>query len=331
MLLLPEVSDKLGTSIRNDGLRHTMQTQDARNIQLDVLFHPVEGVHRNEIGGLGKLVDDYLNGVKLAVGERQIHNKIHTDVFPFPGRNIQRLQQSCRPHMISLDPLTCVTFCNIASSLTFHMGPPKLCHQIMIHLCAAQVDGIFGSVSFIKYLLAQSMVLWNHQTILEPESALHIHTKIVDFRVTFSQPPLNVCDSRINALSCNNFASQHRGEGHIILSHDRSYPNTRSFPRATDNRQVVAVSLAAQGIRNHIHLTKMIVNLKIIVLDQLEPSSLPHVQISLGENVLQSLVINEDMSHIPKEIMPPNTQGMNHSDQLKIMSGIVLFMGAQLT
>jgi hypothetical protein len=91
------------------------------------------------------------------------------------------------------------------------------------------------------------------------------------------------------------------------------------------------VSLAAQGIRNHIHLTKMIVNLKIIVIDQLQPSSLPHVQISLGENVLQSLVINEDMSHIPKEIMPPDTQGMNHNDQLKIMSGIVLFMGAQLT
>jgi hypothetical protein len=65
------------------------------------------------------------------------------------------------------------------------------------------------------------MVLWNHQTILEPESVFLIHAKIVDFRVTFSQPPLNVCDSRIDALSYNDFPSQHRGEGHIILSHDR--------------------------------------------------------------------------------------------------------------
>jgi hypothetical protein len=31
--------------------------------------------------------------------------------------------------------------------------------------------------------------------ILELESAFLIHTKIVDFRVTFSHPPLNVCDS----------------------------------------------------------------------------------------------------------------------------------------
>jgi hypothetical protein len=49
------------------------------------------------------------------------------------------------------------------------------------------------------------MVLWNHQTILEPKSAFLIHAKTVDFRVTFSQPPLNVCDSLIAALSCNDF------------------------------------------------------------------------------------------------------------------------------
>jgi hypothetical protein len=67
------------------------------------------------------------------------------------------------------------------------------------------MDGISGSVSIINYLLAQLMVLWNHQTILEPKSAFLIHAKTVDFRVTFSQPPLNVCDSLIAALSCNDF------------------------------------------------------------------------------------------------------------------------------
>jgi hypothetical protein len=331
MQLLPESSDELGPSVRNDGLRHTRRTQDARNIQLNVLFSPVKGVHWNEMRGLGKSVDDYPNGVKLAAGERQSHNEIHTDVFPFLGRNTRRLQKSSRSHMISLDPLTLVAFRNIANSLTLHTGPPELCLQIMIQFCAARVDGIFGSVSFIKYLFAQLMVLWNHQTILELESAFLIHVKIVDFRVTFNQPPLNVCDSRIGALSCNDFSSQHRGEGHIILSHDRSYSNARFFPRDTDNRQVVALSLAAQGIRNHIRLTWMIVNLNIIVLDQLQSSSLPHVQISLSEKVLQAHVVGEDMSHIPKKIMLPGTQGMNHSSQFKIMSGIVLFMWAQLT
>jgi hypothetical protein len=78
------------------------------------------------MSGLGKSVDDYPDGVKLAAGEGQTHNEIHTNVFSFSGRNTQRLQQSRRPHMISLDPSTCVTFCNITSSLVFHTGPPEL-------------------------------------------------------------------------------------------------------------------------------------------------------------------------------------------------------------
>jgi hypothetical protein len=139
--------------------------------------------------------------------------------------------------MISLDPSTCVAFYNIVSSLMFHTGPPEWCLQIVIYFCAAWVDGIFGCVSFIKYLLTQTMVLWNHQMILEPESAFLIHAKIVDLRVTFSQPSLNVRDSRIDALCCNDFPSQHRGEGHIILSQDRGYSDARFFPGDSDSGQ----------------------------------------------------------------------------------------------
>jgi hypothetical protein len=94
---------------------------------------------------------------------------------------------------------------------------------------------------------------------------------------------------------------------------------------------VVTVSFVTQSIRNDICLTRMIRNLKIIVLDQFQPFSLPHVQIRLSEKVLQALVISEDMSHISKKIMPLGTQGMNYNDQLKIMSGIILFMRVQLT
>jgi hypothetical protein len=92
------------------------------------------------------------------------------------------------------------------------------------------VDGVFGSVSFIKYLLAQLMVLWNPQMILEPKSVFLIHAKTVDLSVTSGQPPLNVCDSLIAALSCNDFLFSSQGESHIILSHDRSYSNARFFP-----------------------------------------------------------------------------------------------------
>jgi hypothetical protein len=118
--------------------------------------------------------------------------------------------------------------------------------------------------------------------ILEPVSAFLIHAKTVNLSVTFGQPLLNVCDSLIAALSCNDVPSQHWGESHIILSHDRSYLNARFFSGDSDSRQVVTVSFVAQGICNQFCLTGMIVNLKIIVLDQLQSSSLLHVQIGLS-------------------------------------------------
>jgi hypothetical protein len=236
-------------------------------MQLNVLLSPIEGVDWNEMSRLDKSSDDYPNGVKLAAGERWSNNEIHTDVFSFPGRNTQRLQQSSMPHMITLDSSTCVAFHSIVSSLTLHTCPPELCIQFVIHLCATRWMEYFGCVSFINYLLVQLMVLWNHQTILEPQSAFLIHAKIVDFRVIFNQSPLNVCNSRIDALSYNDFPSQHRGEGHIILSHDRSYSNATFFPRDADSRTVVVVSFVAQGIRNHIRLDRVLVNLKIIVHD----------------------------------------------------------------
>jgi hypothetical protein len=140
------------------------------------------------MSGFGKPIDDYPHGVKLAANERQTHNEIHIDVFPFPDKDTQGLQQSCRPHMISIDHSTRVAFRNIVNSLAFHTDPPELCLEIIIHLCAAWVDGIFESVSFIKYLLAHIMILWNHQMILEPESAFLIHMK----QLTLGSPLINL-------------------------------------------------------------------------------------------------------------------------------------------
>jgi hypothetical protein len=152
----------MGSSVRNDGLGHTMQTPDTSNIQFGVPLSPVVGVHQNEMRRLGEPINDHSYGIKLAGRERQTHNETNADVFSFPCRNIQRLQQSGRSHIIDLDPSTRVAFCNVASSLALHPSPLELHFQIMIHIRAAELDGILGSMSLIKYLLAQLMVLRNH-------------------------------------------------------------------------------------------------------------------------------------------------------------------------
>jgi hypothetical protein len=89
--LLPEMTDKQGPSVRNSGLGHTMPTQDASNIQFIILLCPLVGVQRNEVSRLGESIHNHPDGIKLAGRERQTHNEIHAGVFPFSGRNIQRL------------------------------------------------------------------------------------------------------------------------------------------------------------------------------------------------------------------------------------------------
>jgi hypothetical protein len=50
------------------------------------------------------------------------------------------------------------------------------------------------------------------------------------------------------------------------------------------------------------------VNLELVILNQLEPSSLPHIQVWLCEDVLQAHVVRIDVNQILKQIMSPCPQ-----------------------
>jgi hypothetical protein len=91
------------------------------------------------------------------------------------------------------------------------------------------------------------------------------------------------------------------------------------------------MGLAAQGTRNNIHLFRDDNEPPNHSLCQFQPSVLAHVQIRLGKYVLQPLVISKDVDHIPKKIMLPCMQSKDNGSQLKIMSGIVLFMTPELS
>jgi hypothetical protein len=54
-----------------------------------------------------------------------------------------------------------------------------------------------------------------------------------------------------------------------------------------------------QRVCDDICLSQVIVDFQLVVPDQLELSSLPHVQIRLGKDVLQAFVVRMDMNHIP--------------------------------
>jgi hypothetical protein len=70
----------------------------------------------------------------------------------------------------------------------------------------------------------------------------------------------------------------------VILNNDvfGSHLGGRLFSSQAYSWQVVAVSLTSQCVRIDFCLTQVLVNFQLIVLDQLKPPLLPHVQIRLG-------------------------------------------------
>ena len=55
--------------------------------------------------------------------------------------------------------------------------------------------------------------------------------------------------------------------------------------------------------------------LEVIILDQLEPSSLMHIQLRLSEDVLKTFMISIDVAHIAEQIMSPGLQSMNNCSE----------------
>jgi hypothetical protein len=101
--------------------------------------------------------------------------------------------------------------------------------------------------------------------------------KAANLGTTLSQPSLYVRHTNILLLSGNDFPSQGCSEGHIVERHIWRYSDAKLFSSQGHSWQIIAMRLAAQGIRNDIHFSRMIMNLQIIVLNQLQPSSLAHV------------------------------------------------------
>jgi hypothetical protein len=46
------------------------------------------------------------------------------------------------------------------------------------------------------------------------------------------------------------------------------------------------------------------VDLKVIIFDQFQPSSLTEVEVWLSEDILQTLVISEDVTFVPNQVVP---------------------------
>ena len=64
------------------------------------------------------------------------------------------------------------------------------------------------------------------------------------------------------------------------------------------NHGIERARLPTEGIIYNISFTRVLVDVQIVILDKLYPSSLSHVQLSLGENIFQALMIHVDITAV---------------------------------
>jgi hypothetical protein len=68
---------------------------------------------------------------------------------------LQRLQQSSRSLMLSLDSLIGIAKGDILGNIPLHSIPPISGLEIMVHLIPSGMNGISRLVSIMKYLILQ--------------------------------------------------------------------------------------------------------------------------------------------------------------------------------
>jgi hypothetical protein len=114
---------------------------------------------------------------------RQTDYEIHSDLIPFPLRNLQQLQQTYRSLMFCFNPLTTVTYSHILYYLPFHTVPPESFLQVLVHLLTTRVYRVCCLMSFLENQCLDRFDIGNTQFVLEPYHSFCIFTEILAFSI----------------------------------------------------------------------------------------------------------------------------------------------------
>src|SRR3954463_6216180 len=104
------------------------------------------------MSNFGESVDDDKDSIMTLLRSRKTGDEVHLNLVPFPFRNRQWLQSSCRSLMFCLDATTNVTFINITSNVLLHVRPPVPLANVVVHLGATGVNRQGSIMSFFHDL-----------------------------------------------------------------------------------------------------------------------------------------------------------------------------------
>src|SRR4051812_27833832 len=168
----------------------------------------------------------------------------------------------------------------------------------------------------LKNQLPDVLILWYTNALLKPNGSMLIFTKTLGF--ASAHVPLyflNLCVILLGSsnplqqvwlhLKCCHKSTRNNFQPELIKLLTQLKWHSLSISN-------IDVALTTQRICNDICFTRMIMHIQVIVLNKLQQSALPEVQLPLSEIVLQTLVISEYVTTVPNKIVPPCLQRMNN-------------------
>src|SRR4051795_3633241 len=158
------------------------------------------------MGDFGQSINYDPDRVISPTRSRQSNDKVHSYRIPFPFRNLQWLQQSSGSLMSCLDSLTNITLGDIASDFSFHLMPPKLLLQILIHLSSSGMDRIKSIMSFLQNNFFQLRICWYTKASFVPQNSFFVFGESRYF--AYTNATLDSVDTNISLLRLFDMADQ---------------------------------------------------------------------------------------------------------------------------
>src|SRR4051812_2821916 len=121
----PKSRGEKATTIKIDFQRNTVKRHNSRDIQVRQLASSYRLANWKEVSNFGKPIYDNEDGIISFLGFWKASDEIHTEFFPFPLWNRQRLKCTNRSLMFCLNATTNITVGNKSSNVSLHPSPPK--------------------------------------------------------------------------------------------------------------------------------------------------------------------------------------------------------------
>ena len=94
------------------------------DIDIGQLFARDALLDRNKMGALGQSINDDPNQIHSLRGPGKLRDLIHSNIFPFPQRDVQRLHLVVRSLMLGLDLPAGQATLHVPGYIPLHAGPP---------------------------------------------------------------------------------------------------------------------------------------------------------------------------------------------------------------